>query len=63
MSDDAARTVRVLLTEAGLEQVPDDEVQRLAQLYPGLRRTADKFYEVETGDEVTAAIFRAEGER
>ncbi len=63
MTDDAVRTVEVLLAEAGLDQVPAEEIQRLAQLYPGLRRTADKFYEIETGDEVTAAVFRAEGGR
>jgi hypothetical protein len=55
-------TVRVLLTEAGLT-VPDKEVARLAQLYPGLRRSADRFYDIDTGDEVAAAVFRAEGDR
>lgn len=60
MSDDAVRTVEMLLAEAGLGQVPDEEIRRLAQLYPGLRRSADKFYQIETADEVTAAVFRAE---
>jgi hypothetical protein len=63
MSDDDTRTVEVLLREAGLDQVPDDEIQRLAQIYPGLRRSTDRFYEVDIGDEVAAAVFRAEGER
>ena len=63
MSNDDTRTVEVLLREAGLGSVPDEEIQRLAQLYPGLRRSADRFYEVDTGDEVTAAVFRAEEPR
>ncbi len=63
MSDDDLRTVEVLLNEAGLKGVPPEEVQRLAQLYPGLRRSVDKFYEIDTGDEVTAAVFRAGDDR
>lgn len=51
-------TVATLLAAAGL-QVPDNEVERLAQLYPGLRRSMDRMYEVPTGDEVPAALFRA----
>ncbi len=57
-TDDAAATVATLLAAAGL-QVPDNEVDRLAQLYPGLRRSMDRMYEVPTGDEVPAALFRA----
>jgi len=56
-------TVATLLAAAGL-QVPGNEVERLAQLYPGLRRSMDRMYEVPTGDEVPAALFRAgEGTR
>ena len=51
--------VRALLTAAGLD-IPDDEVGRLAQLYPSLRRSVDRYYEVPAGDEVTAAVFRAD---
>jgi hypothetical protein len=57
VSDDV-ETVAVLLAAAGLT-VPDNEVQRLAQLYPGLRRSVDRMYEVPTGDEVPAALFQA----
>lgn len=63
MSDDDTRTVEMLLREAGLDQVPDDEIRRLAKIYPGLRRSSDKFYEVDAGDDVTAAVFRAETQR
>ena len=58
-AEDAGGVVAVLLAEAGLRGVPDEEVQRLAQLYPGLRRTADRFHEIDAGDEVTAAVYRA----
>jgi hypothetical protein len=51
--------VRALLAAAGLD-IPDDEVGRLAQMYPGLRRSVDRYYEVPVGDEVTAAVFRAD---
>lgn len=56
--EDAVATVATLLAAAGL-RVPDNEVERLAQLYPGLRRSMDRMYEVPTGDEVPAALFRA----
>ncbi len=59
MSDDVEATVRVLLSEAGIT-VPDEELARLAQLYPALRHSVDRFHEVATGDEVTAALFRAD---
>lgn len=51
-------TVRALLAAAGLD-VPGDEVDRLAKLYPGLRRSVDRYYRVPVGDEVTAAVYRA----
>ncbi|MEL6983772.1 MAG: hypothetical protein AAFO29_15210 [Actinomycetota bacterium] len=50
--------VSALLAAAGLEP-PDSEIDRLAGLYPGLRRSLDRFHEVDTGDDVTAAVFRA----
>lgn len=51
--------VRALLAAAGLD-IPEDEIGRLAQMYPGLRRSVDRYYDVPVGDEVTAAVFRAE---
>lgn len=56
---DALVTVQALLGANGLRP-PDDEVERLARLYPGLRRTVDQFHEIDAGDEVMAAVFRAE---
>jgi len=47
-----------LLAAAGLDP-PEDEIDRLAALYPGLRRSLDRFHAVDAGDEVAAAVFRA----
>jgi hypothetical protein len=55
---DPEGTVRVLLEAAGIA-VPDDEIGRLARLYPGLRRSVERYYAVETGDETAASVFRA----
>jgi hypothetical protein len=51
-------TVEALLQAAGVRP-PEDEIERLAQLYPGLRASVDRFHEVATGDEVQAAVYRA----
>lgn len=59
MSDDSLRIVRALLDGAGLAP-PQEEVERLAGLYPGLRKTVDRIHQVDVGDEVTAALFRAD---
>lgn len=58
MDEEELQTVQTLLTAAGLSP-PDDEVERLARLYPGLRRAVDRFHQIDVGDEVTAAVFRA----
>ena len=55
---DARSQVAALLAAAGLTP-PEDEIDRLAALYPGLRRSIDRFHAIDTGDEVTAAVFRA----
>ncbi|MEM9564892.1 MAG: hypothetical protein AAGA93_19880 [Actinomycetota bacterium] len=47
-----------LLRVAGLDP-PADEIDRLAGLYPGLRRSVERFHAVDAGDESTAAVFRA----
>ncbi|MEM7273298.1 MAG: hypothetical protein AAF547_09485 [Actinomycetota bacterium] len=60
MDDDPTETVRALLAAAGL-QPPDDEIARLAELYPDLRRRIDRFHAIDVGDEVAAAVFRADG--
>lgn len=55
---DDRQAVATLLAAAGLSP-PPEEVDRLAGLYPGLRRSLDRFHAVDAGDEVTAAVFRA----
>lgn len=59
MTDENLQTVKALLGAAGLAP-PEDEVERLAGLYPALRKTLDRFHDVDAGDEVTAAVFRAD---
>jgi hypothetical protein len=51
--------VRMLLGAAGIE-APDSDLASLAKILPGARRRVDRMYAVDTGDEVTAAVFRAE---
>lgn len=55
--DDQRQAVDVLLRQAGLS-VPSEEVERLASLYGGLRRSVDRFYAVDAGDEVPAGVPR-----
>ncbi len=56
-ADDRA-AVAALLSAAGLDP-PADEIDRLADLHPGLRRSVERFHAVDAGDGSTAAIFRA----
>ncbi len=58
-NDQVAETVRGLLAASGLHP-PDDEVERLARLYPGVRKSIERFHQIDVGDEVTAAVFRAD---
>ena len=51
--------VGVLLAAAGLDP-PEEEVERLASLYPALRRTIERFHAVDAVDDVMAAVFRAD---
>ena len=39
-----------------------DAPASLAKLFPSLQRKVDRFYEIQTGDEVTASVFRAESD-
>ncbi len=56
---EALQQVTALLSAAGLSP-PPKEVERLAGLYPGLRKAADRFHQIDVGDEVTAAVFAAD---
>ena len=41
---------------------PDVDLASLAKQFPSLRRKVDRFYDIRTGDEVTASVFRAESD-
>ena len=51
--------VRALLSLAGIEPTGAD-LASLERIFPVLRRKVDHMYEIDTGDEVTASVFRAE---
>jgi hypothetical protein len=50
-----------MLGIAGIEPTGAD-LASLGRIFPALRRKVDRMYDVDTGDEVTAAIFRAESD-
>ena len=58
-SSDSFSQVKALLE---LERItaPDHDLASLAKQLPALRRKVDRFYEVDTNDEVTASVFRAD---
>jgi len=58
---DSFEHVKTLLKLNGIE-ANEADLASLAKLFPNLRRKIDRFYEVETGDEVTASVFRAESD-
>lgn len=55
---DDATTVRALLDHAGLHP-PPEEVDRLTQLYGGVRRQLDRIYAVDLGFADPAPVYRA----
>lgn len=55
---DDATTVRALLGHAGLRP-PPEEVERLTQLYGGVRRQLDRLYAVDLGSADLASVYRA----
>ncbi len=58
--DDQVRAeVSALLRAAGVDP-PPAEVDRLAGVDGDVRRSLDRFRAVDVGDEVTAAVFRAD---
>jgi hypothetical protein len=58
-SEMSQQVVQALLAASGVTP-PDDEVRRLAGLYPALRASVDRFHAVDVGDDVTAAVFGAD---
>lgn len=51
--------VRMLLAAADIV-APEGDLASLARILPGARRRVERMYAIDTGDEVTAAVFRAE---
>lgn len=58
LETDDATVVRALLGHAGLRP-PPEEVDRLIQLYGGIRRQLDRIYAVDLGSADPAPVFRA----
>ena len=58
-SSDSFSQVKALLELAGIT-APDHDLASLAKQLPALRRKVDRFYEVDTNDEVAASVFRAD---
>jgi hypothetical protein len=58
-SADPLNEVRTLLAAAHIT-APDGDLASLARILPSTRRRVDRMYAVDTGDEVTAAVFRAD---
>ena len=58
---DSLEHVKTVLKLDGIEP-PDVDLASLTKLFPSLRRKVDRFYEIQTGDEVTASVFRADSD-
>lgn len=58
-SIDDLNEVRLLLAAAGIEP-PEHDLPSMMRALGVARRRVDRMYAVDTGDEVTAAVFRAE---
>ena len=58
---DSLDHVKTVLRLDGIEPSEAD-LASLTKLFPGLRRKVDRFYEIQTGDEVTASVFRADSD-
>jgi hypothetical protein len=60
-SSDSLVEVQAMLGLSGIEPTGAD-LASLGRIFPALRRKVDRMYDVDTGDDVTAAIFRAESD-
>ena len=58
---DSLEHVKTVLKLDGIEP-PDVDLASLTKLFPSLQRKVDRFYEIPTGDEVTASVFRADSD-
>ncbi|MBQ30631.1 MAG: hypothetical protein CL434_12660 [Acidimicrobiaceae bacterium] len=58
-SSESLVDIQAMLRLAGIEPTGAD-LASLGRIFPGVRRKVDRMYEIDTGDEVTASVFRAE---
>ncbi|MED5293848.1 MAG: hypothetical protein VYB56_08315 [Actinomycetota bacterium] len=58
-SSESVNEVRALLALVGIELAGAD-LASLGRIFPQFRKKVDRMYEIDTGDEVTAAVFRAD---
>ncbi len=58
-SSESLVDIQAMLRLAGIEPTGAD-LASLGRILPGVRRKVDRMYEIDTGDEVTASVFRAE---
>ena len=58
---DSLEHVKTVLRLDGIEPSEAD-LASLTKLFPSLQRKVDRFYEIQTGDEVTASVFRADSD-
>tara|TARA_B100000686_G_C16243762_1_gene690971 strand:+ start:400 stop:654 length:255 start_codon:yes stop_codon:yes gene_type:complete len=58
---DSLDHVKTVLRLDGIEPSEAD-LASLTKLFPSLQRKVDRFYEIQTGDEVTASVFRADSD-
>ena len=58
---DPLEHVKTVLRLDGIN-ASEADLASLAKLFPSLQRKVDRFYEIQTGDEVTASVFRADSD-
>ncbi len=58
---DSLEHVKTVLKLDGIEP-PEADLASLTKLFPSLQRKVDQFYEIQTGDEVTASVFRVDSD-
>ena len=58
-SSESVNEVRPLLGLVGIDLAGPD-LASLGRIFPQFRQKVDRMYEIDTGDEVTAAVFRAD---
>ena len=60
-SSDSLVEIQAMLGLAGIEPTGAD-LASLGRIFPALRRKVDRMYDVDTGDGLTAAVFRTESD-